>query len=288
MGLAGQVLILLLTAASYAAGARDLLQPPHRPERPRGPARSARALGVRGERPRRQHHRRRRSSPASAGPSGDSCPGSEGALMAESGLVRGIGLRALTASIVNATVGAGIFVLPGAVALDPGGCGSPGLRDLRADDGPHRRVVGDGRQPGLAHRWPLRLRRGRLRTLRRISRRGPPLALVCPRRRLGGKRAGHHCRPRRPFPRGRPRTGRVPGRALRGARRGQHPGCAARRRRRAAADAGRSSCPSSSSSRSGSSSRTPGPWPGRRRPRAPLSGRPFCSSSSPSSASSWP
>jgi amino acid transporter len=33
----------------------------------------------------------------------------------EGGLVRGIGLRALTASIVNATVGAGIFVLPGAV-----------------------------------------------------------------------------------------------------------------------------------------------------------------------------
>ena len=35
--------------------------------------------------------------------------------MRETGLVRGIGLRALTASIVNATVGAGIFVLPGAV-----------------------------------------------------------------------------------------------------------------------------------------------------------------------------
>lgn len=40
--------------------------------------------------------------------------------MAESGLVRGIGLRALTASIVNATVGAGIFVLPGAVGANLG------------------------------------------------------------------------------------------------------------------------------------------------------------------------
>jgi amino acid transporter len=35
--------------------------------------------------------------------------------MTERGLVRGIGLRALTAAVVNATVGAGIFVLPGAV-----------------------------------------------------------------------------------------------------------------------------------------------------------------------------
>jgi amino acid transporter len=35
--------------------------------------------------------------------------------VSERDLVRGIGLRALTASIVNATVGAGIFVLPGAV-----------------------------------------------------------------------------------------------------------------------------------------------------------------------------
>jgi amino acid transporter len=40
--------------------------------------------------------------------------------VAESGLVRGIGLRALTASIVNATVGAGIFVLPGAVGASLG------------------------------------------------------------------------------------------------------------------------------------------------------------------------
>ncbi len=40
--------------------------------------------------------------------------------MAEGGLVRGIGLRALTASIVNATVGAGIFVLPGAVGASLG------------------------------------------------------------------------------------------------------------------------------------------------------------------------
>jgi len=38
----------------------------------------------------------------------------------EAGLVRGIGLRALTASIVNATVGAGIFVLPGAVGASLG------------------------------------------------------------------------------------------------------------------------------------------------------------------------
>jgi amino acid transporter len=40
--------------------------------------------------------------------------------VAERGLVRGIGLRALTASIVNATVGAGIFVLPGAVGASLG------------------------------------------------------------------------------------------------------------------------------------------------------------------------
>jgi amino acid transporter len=40
--------------------------------------------------------------------------------VAESGLVRGIGLRALTASVVNATVGAGIFVLPGAVGASLG------------------------------------------------------------------------------------------------------------------------------------------------------------------------
>src|SRR5512143_4344930 len=35
----------------------------------------------------------------------------------EEGLVRGIGLAGLTAGIVNTTVGAGIFVLPAAVAL---------------------------------------------------------------------------------------------------------------------------------------------------------------------------
>jgi amino acid transporter len=39
---------------------------------------------------------------------------------AERGLVRGIGLRALTASVVNATVGAGIFVLPGVVGAQLG------------------------------------------------------------------------------------------------------------------------------------------------------------------------
>jgi len=39
---------------------------------------------------------------------------------ADGGLVRGIGLRALTASIVNATVGAGIFVLPGVVGAQLG------------------------------------------------------------------------------------------------------------------------------------------------------------------------
>ena len=38
----------------------------------------------------------------------------------EQGLVRAIGVRGLTASIVNATVGAGIFVLPALVAGDLG------------------------------------------------------------------------------------------------------------------------------------------------------------------------
>ena len=38
----------------------------------------------------------------------------------EQGLVRAIGVRGLTASIVNSTVGAGIFVLPALVARDLG------------------------------------------------------------------------------------------------------------------------------------------------------------------------
>ena len=38
----------------------------------------------------------------------------------ESGLVRAIGVRGLAASIVNTTVGAGIFVLPALVARDLG------------------------------------------------------------------------------------------------------------------------------------------------------------------------
>src|SRR5436190_3234756 len=41
-------------------------------------------------------------------------------LRREQGLVRAIGVRGLTASIVNATVGAGIFVLPALVARDLG------------------------------------------------------------------------------------------------------------------------------------------------------------------------
>ena len=38
----------------------------------------------------------------------------------EQGLVRAIGVRGLTASIVNVTIGAGIFVLPALVARDLG------------------------------------------------------------------------------------------------------------------------------------------------------------------------
>ena len=38
----------------------------------------------------------------------------------DSGLVRAIGVRQLAASIVNVTVGAGIFVLPAAVAANLG------------------------------------------------------------------------------------------------------------------------------------------------------------------------
>src|SRR3954467_7180944 len=40
--------------------------------------------------------------------------------MTETGLVRALGARALTASIINTTVGAGIFVLPAAVAAGLG------------------------------------------------------------------------------------------------------------------------------------------------------------------------
>ena len=38
----------------------------------------------------------------------------------EQGFVRAIGVRGLTASIVNTTIGAGIFVLPALVARDLG------------------------------------------------------------------------------------------------------------------------------------------------------------------------
>ena len=41
-------------------------------------------------------------------------------LSSEQGLVRAIGVRGLTASIVNVTIGAGIFVLPALAARDLG------------------------------------------------------------------------------------------------------------------------------------------------------------------------
>src|SRR5687767_11355654 len=40
--------------------------------------------------------------------------------LADAALVRAIGVRRLTASIINVTVGAGIFVLPATVAADLG------------------------------------------------------------------------------------------------------------------------------------------------------------------------
>ena len=86
----------------------------------------------------------------------------------EQGLVRAIGVRGLTANIVNATIGAGIFVLPALVAAGSRRRGTPRLSRLRARDDVRGRVVRHGRQPRVAHRRHLRLRRGGVRSVHRL------------------------------------------------------------------------------------------------------------------------
>ena len=59
----------------------------------------------------------------------------------EAGLVRAIGARQLTASIINVTIGAGIFVLPAAAAAGLGPAAPDGLHRLRRADGADRLLL---------------------------------------------------------------------------------------------------------------------------------------------------
>ena len=59
----------------------------------------------------------------------------------DAGLVRAIGARQLTASIVNVTVGAGIFVLPAVAAAGLGAAAPHRLHRLRRDDGADRLLL---------------------------------------------------------------------------------------------------------------------------------------------------
>ena len=86
----------------------------------------------------------------------------------EASLVRALGVRQLAASIVNVTVGAGIFVLPAAVAAGLGAAAPARLPRVRRGDDPDRHVVRPRGQPGVPHRRHLRLRRGGLRAVRRL------------------------------------------------------------------------------------------------------------------------
>ena len=74
-------------------------------------------------------------------------------MQSDHGFVRAIGLRQLTASIINVTIGAGIFVLPPPRG-DPRSA-APIARRLRRADGAHRLLLRIGGQPRVVDRRPL-------------------------------------------------------------------------------------------------------------------------------------